>query len=123
MAGEFEQRVVPLVVGWLVVADQLDHDVVAAKHVGERAQRLLCLVPSAPVGKRGGDGALAAAGQYDPVPVVRRAQLVQVIVRPALLPTSEMGGADHLAQPPVAIGITGENEQVITLWIGYSCAA
>ena len=46
--------------------------------------------------------------------------LLEVVDRTPLLLPGELGGADRAAQPPVAVGVAGEQEQVAALGIGHA---
>ena len=52
-------------------------------------------------------------------PAVSRDDLVEVVDRAALLLAAQLGGADRAAQPAVAVGIAGEQQQVAALRIGH----
>src|SRR6185437_16186770 len=62
--------------------------------------------------QRGRDGALAAAGEDDPVSAVCLRQRGLVVDRQALLPAGQVGLADHLAQPRVYLRVAGQHQQV-----------
>ncbi len=115
--GQPGQHVVALVVAGVVPAGQLHHHVLVPEPLRQRAQ----LPPGffrAAGRQRGGHGALAAAGQHRPVAAVRVRQLVDVIDRAALLAARQLGGADHGAQPPVALGIFRQDQQVASRGVG-----
>ncbi len=57
------------------------------------------------------------------MPVVRLRQLGWIVDGSALLPPSQVRGADHLAQPPVPLGIAGEHQQVPAYRVGYAALA
>ncbi len=105
------QQVVALVVARIVVAVQLDHHVLMAEHLGQPAQ----LPPGrarAVGGQCRGHRPLAAPGQHHPVAAVRAGQRAGVVNRAALLPARQLGGADRRAQPSVALGVPGQDQQV-----------
>jgi len=52
------------------------------------------------------------------VPAVRVRQRLDVVDRPALLAAGQLGGADHGAQPPVAFGVPGQDEQMAPFRVG-----
>jgi len=120
--GQPVQRVVALIVAGQAVTGQLDHDIAAAEQVGQPGQFRLC---GARVGRgqRRWHRTLAAAGEDDPVPVVGGGERVTVIDRPPLLATGHLRGADRRAQPPVAVGIAGQHQQVLTGRVGYPALA
>ena len=115
--GQFVQGVVALVVLGLVVAGQLDHDVVAAEGVAELSE-FFTGRPGAPGGERRADRALAAAGEDHPVPAVVSGELLQVVDGAGLLAAGELGDADGPAQPPVPIRIPGQHEQMPAPGVG-----
>ena len=112
--GQPGQHVVALVVARVVLAGQLDHHVLVPEHLGQRPQLPPGRLRTAR-GERGGHRPLAAAGQHHPVAVVRAGQFTGVVERAALLPARQLGGADHGAQPPVALRVAGQHQQVTAL--------
>jgi hypothetical protein len=115
-AGQHEQRVVAGVVEGLVVVGQLDRDVVAPEHLDQRAQLRLRRIRTA-CRERSRYGALATAGERHPVPAMCRRQLGQVVDRAALSP-AHLGGGDGAGQPPVPVGVAGQDQQVAALGVG-----
>ena len=115
--GQLIQGVIALIVGRLVVAGQLDHDVLPAEHAGQRPSS----AAAAPAGRgeRRGDGALTAAREDHPVPAVRLRQRLQVVDGAALLTPGELRRADHLAQPPVPLRVPGQHQQVPAFGVGH----
>ncbi len=74
-------------------------------------------------GERGADGALAAAGEDHPVPVVRLGEVAEVVDGAALLAPGELRGADRPAQPPVPLRVAGQHQQVLAGRVGDTALA
>ena len=79
-------------------------------------------------GEGGGDRALAAPGQDDPVPAVAvpavvAGQVLEGAGGPALLPAGEVGLGDGPAQAGVPLGVAGQDHQVGAERVGRAGAA
>ncbi len=98
---------------------ELDHDVVEAEPRRQGVQRLRGR-PRSAGGERTAYGALAAAGQHDPVAAAALGELVEVVDGPPLLVTAQVRLRHRPGQTVVALDATGEDQQVAALGVGYA---
>ena len=114
---QFGQGVVAGRVEGVGVVPQLDVHVVRAEP-GDQVGQLPGRLRGAALGEGERDRALATAGQHCPMTVVQLGQPRQLIDGLALLLAVEVGLADGAAQPAVALGVAGEDQEVGALGVG-----
>ena len=110
------QRVGQLGVGRQPGVGQLDGHPVGPEPLHQPAQLALRVTPGA---QRLSHRALAAPGQGQHLARGLLDHLLQVVDRSALLLPAQLGGADHPAERPVALGVGGQQQQVTALRVGH----
>ncbi len=110
--GDARERVVAVAVMRIILIPQFDGYVVPAEQRRQRVQR----TPSrlrAGRDQRAGDTALAASGEHLPVPACPGRESLELDGQPAFPAPGQMRVRYRPAQPPVPLGTTRQDEQML----------